>query len=176
MSDSKNSWKRLNSGSLDSKEMGILSIAEFVKQGMKTRLKSNIFYVLCFFKFQKINMQKNHVSIFLFSINFLLKEVKLCPFFELLRFSNDTDAEVVACSTFRNDLTSNKKNSTSFTRNRRSNAVHTSLSPQAKDRKVQHHPQGCVAAQLGGGSPHCREARWGFGALFISCIRNSSIN
>lgn len=89
--------------------MGILSIAEFVKQGMKTRLKSNIFYVLCFFKFQKINMQKNHVSIFLFSINFLLKEVKLCPFFELLRFSNDTDAEVVACSTFRNDLTSNKK-------------------------------------------------------------------
>lgn len=86
-------------------------------------------------------------------MNFLLKEVKLCPFFELLRFSNDTDAEVVACSTFRNDLTSNKKNSTRFTRNRRSNAVHTSLSPQAKDRKVQHHPQGCVAAQLGGGFP-----------------------
>lgn len=83
-------------------------------------------------------------------MNFLLKEVKLCPFFELLRFSNDTDAEVVTCSTLSNDLTSNKKNSTRFTRNRRSNAVHTSLSPQAKDRKVQHHPLGCVAAQLRG--------------------------
>lgn len=47
--------------------MGILSIAEFVKQGMKTRLKSNIFYVLCFFKFQKINMQKNScVHLFIF--------------------------------------------------------------------------------------------------------------
>lgn len=42
-------------------------------------------------------------------MNFLLKEMKLCPFFELLRFNNDTDAEVVTCSTFRNDLTSNKK-------------------------------------------------------------------
>lgn len=110
-----------------------------------------MFYVSSNFK--RLTCKKIHVSIFLFSINFLLKEVKLCPFFELLRFSNDTDAEVVACSTFRNDLTSNKKNSTSFTRNRRSNAVHTSLSPQAKDRKVQHHPQGCVAAQLGGGFP-----------------------
>lgn len=110
-----------------------------------------MFYVSSNFK--RLTCKKIHVSIFLFSINFLLKEVKLCPFFELLQFSNDTDAEVVACSTFRNDLTSNKKNSTSFTRNRRSNAVHTSLSPQAKDRKVQHHPQGCVAAQLGGGVP-----------------------
>lgn len=66
-----------------------------------------MFYVSSNFK--RLTCKKIHVSIFLFSINFLLKEVKLCPFFELLRFSNDTDAEVVACSTFRNDLTSNKK-------------------------------------------------------------------
>lgn len=106
-----------------------------------------MFYVSSNFK--RLTCKKIHVSIFLFSMNFLLKEVKLCPFFELLRFSNDTDAEVVTCSTLRNDLTSNKKNnSTRFTSKRRSNAVHTSLSPQ--DRKVQHHPQGCVAAQLRG--------------------------
>lgn len=66
-----------------------------------------MFYVSSNFK--RLTCKKIHVSIFLFSMNFLLKEVKLCPFFELLRFSNDTDAEVVACSTFRNDLTSNKK-------------------------------------------------------------------
>lgn len=134
-----------------------------------------MFYVSSNFK--RLTCKKIHVSIFLFSMNFLLKEVKLCPFFELLRFSNDTDAEVVACSTFRNDLTSNKKNSTRFTRNRGSNAVHTSLSPQAKDRKVQHHPLGCVAAQLGGFSSLPRGLMRIRGTFELSsCIRKSSIN